>query len=314
MAVFRFSSPSFGLEISNHFIRAARVRSGYFGTQIEAVGEMALNQSPWLKNSIRHKSQLSQQITDLLNQTKPKPITQNRIATALPESSIFSKIIQLPKISDRELAQTVPFEAAEFLPLPLEEMYLDWQVNPEPLIIDNKPALHVLVIAAPKRLVDELTETLAGLKLELVGLESQSFALVRSLLPRLESQNIRMIIHLDHRLTTLILATKQVVKFTTTLPTYYDQTKNTLTDSVNQLADEISESLKYYHNRLAESDSVDMIYLTGAGALLAGLTETLSKATGMPTRVGYSSLSLPNDQPIHPRFNIVLGLAARPFI
>lgn len=288
------------------------MQSGYFGIRIESIGEVALKQSPWLKNGIRHKTQLAEQLADLLNQTQPKPIKLQQVVTALPESAVFSKIIQLPKLSNHELIQTVPFEAAEFLPLPLEEMYLDWQVNPDPLIVDDQPALHVLVVAAPKRLVDELVEALASLKLEVVGLESQSFALARSLLPRLESKTLRMIIHLDHRLTTLMLATKRIIKFTTTLSTYYDQTRNGLTDSVTQLADEISESLKYYHNRLGEKDSVDNIYLTGGGALLTGLTEAMSKATGVPTRIGYSSLTLPNNQPIHPRFNTVLGLALRP--
>lgn len=50
---------------------------------------------------------------------------------ALPTFSVFNSIITLPKMSSRDLSSAVKWEAKKYVPLPLEEMILDWKLLKE---------------------------------------------------------------------------------------------------------------------------------------------------------------------------------------
>lgn len=307
--LFSPNSRTFGLEISDDAIRAMAIRQGYFGLAIEGVAELPLAKSPWLKNGIRHKEELAEQLKHLVATAQPKPITQSRCLVALPEDSVFSKVIQLPKLPRRELVQTIPFEAAEFLPLPLEEMYLDWQIDETSPKTTGKPMLQVLAVAAPRRLVDELIETLTLAELTVSQLESQPFSLCRSLQHTLNHTATTVMFHLDERSTTFIMAEAAAIKLTATIPVGSHHLRLDLKRHCQTLADEVTDNIKYYHNRLGATQPAKHLYLSGQGATLKGLRQALAQATGLQCHIGHSNIQLPTRQPIDPRFNVVLGLA-----
>ncbi|MGB0757693.1 MAG: pilus assembly protein PilM [Patescibacteria group bacterium] len=49
------------------------------------------------------------------------------LVAALPTFSVFSSILSLPAMPKKDLAQAVRWEAKKFVPMPLEEMILDWK-------------------------------------------------------------------------------------------------------------------------------------------------------------------------------------------
>ena len=59
--------------------------------------------------------------------SKAKVTTPKAIA-ALPSFAVFSSIISLPAMSKKDLVAAVRWEAKKFVPMPLEEMILDWKV------------------------------------------------------------------------------------------------------------------------------------------------------------------------------------------
>ena len=77
-------------------------------------------------------------------------IFEKTAVSGLPESKVFTKIIQIPKMTDEELAVAVPTEAARHIPIPQNELYLDWfSLGPA-----SQNSLNVLIVAAPRYLVD----------------------------------------------------------------------------------------------------------------------------------------------------------------
>ncbi len=311
MALFLPSSRVFGLEIGDSFIRTAVVSQSQFSQKIQSVAEIGLSRNPWLKNGLRDKELLAKEIRRALTISQPKPISTRKVVASLPEWAVFSKVIQLPKVSHRELIQSIPFEAAEFLPLPLEEVYLDWHIDDEIILVDGKPNIHVLIVAAPKHLIDDLREVCEEASLELVALESEPFALARSVQHHLFPDTVIALAHLDHRITTLVLLSAQSVKFTATIPVGAIRLQHHLKNNSTIIAEEIDAAIKYYQNRLGEKDVIKHLLLTGSGAALPKLPEMLHHLTRLKTAVGYSAITLPNQLPIHPRFNAVIGLALR---
>ena len=128
-------------------------------------------------------------------------VSTNRVVAALPSYTVFSSIITLPEMKDKELDAAVRWEAKKFVPMPLEKMILDHQVldDDHDAITASQPAStpgsdqaqvntapkkykKILLTAAPSELVSRYVEIfqMAGLQLE--SLETESFALERALI------------------------------------------------------------------------------------------------------------------------------------
>ena len=55
-----------------------------------------------------------------------------KVIAALPNFSVFTSILSLPALSKKELASAISWEAKKIIPLPLEEIILDWKIIDEP--------------------------------------------------------------------------------------------------------------------------------------------------------------------------------------
>lgn len=70
---------------------------------------------------------------------KKAHINATQAVGALPNFSVFSSIISLPEMNKKDLYAAVRWEAKKFVPMPLEEMVLDWRVLKLP-VQEMKPA------------------------------------------------------------------------------------------------------------------------------------------------------------------------------
>jgi len=125
---------------------------------------------------------------DLIKQicAKAKTVSRSAIA-ALPVASVFSSIINVPATLKKDLTSAVSWEAKKVIPLPLEEMILDWKVIEEESALPASEAeksqkfVRVLLTAAPKKLVKKYLDIFKMAGLNLLSLETEAFALIRSL-------------------------------------------------------------------------------------------------------------------------------------
>ena len=277
--------------------------------KVRSVNEVLLSHNPFLKNGLRNKEELQQKLIEACASAKPHPIKFKRAVCSLPESAVFSKVINLPKLPKAELQQTIPFEAADFLPMPLDEMYLDWHIDDVITMKKGKPTQHVLVVAAPRKLVDDLQDIFIEAGLELVAVESEPFALTRSLSTLMPNKTISVILNFSHHVTTIILATRNVIKYTATVPIGSEKLLKNPAVYLRGIADEIQESIRYYHNRLGEEEAVQTVLLTGRGAMQTGLAKSLESILKIPCYIGHCPVKLPGNAPVNPRFNTVIGLS-----
>lgn len=125
-------------------------------------------------------------------------IVSRRAITALPGPAVFSSIISLSEISRKDLTSSkkittaVEWEAKKVLPLPIEEMILDWKVIGSEDILKTKPEggdekiknLQVLLTGAAKEVVSKYIDIFKKADLELISLETESFSLARALVGR----------------------------------------------------------------------------------------------------------------------------------
>ncbi len=277
--------------------------------KVRSVNEVKLNHDPFLKNGLRNKEELQQKLVEACENAKPHPIKLKRAVCALPESLVFSKVINLPKLPKGELAQTIPFEAADFLPMPLDEMYLDWHIDDDVITEKKgKPTQHILVVAAPRKLVDDLQDIFIQAGLELVTVESEPFSITRALASLMPTKSISVILDFSHHATTIILANRKVIKYTATVPIGSEKLIKNPAVYLRGIADEVQESIRYYHNRLGEEETAQTVLLTGRGAVQQGIAKSLELTLKIPCYVAHAPVKLPDNATVNPRFNTVIGL------
>lgn len=108
-------------------------------------------------------------------------IVGNRATVSLPTFSVFSSVINLYNVNRKNIAEQVNEEAKKVIPLPLEEMVLDYKVIPKKEGED--PAnTKIFLTGSPKKLIKKYINIFNLAKINLVSLETETFSLIRSLL------------------------------------------------------------------------------------------------------------------------------------
>ncbi|GMX58996.1 MAG: hypothetical protein MCSN_6510 [Candidatus Microsyncoccus archaeolyticus] len=106
-------------------------------------------------------------------------IETEKAVFSLPDFATFSISFDLPPMTKKELNNAVAFEARKYIPLPLSEVDLDWQViHSDP----KEGKTKILMMAIPKILVEHYKKIASNSGLELVSLEAEAIALKRAVM------------------------------------------------------------------------------------------------------------------------------------
>jgi len=273
-------------------------------------------------------------------------VTVNRVAMALPESKVFTQVVEFPRMKEEELKQAIPWEAEDLVPQPLAEVNLDWEIiDDEESVKDNKTK--IVLVAAPKILVAKYLQLCKMAGLELAFLETETLALVRALRP-IFNQNDIILTNLGAKSLDIILIHKGNLFLTRQLPTSGEAINRALANSlgldlpaaeeykktyglseqlegkvagaiqpiVMMIADELKKSTAFFKEKSGSSSK--LLLISGGTSLLPGIAEFLAQSLGLEVQVAdpLSMLNLNQQgQPWlkknSPLFAVACGLAMR---
>ncbi len=268
--------------------------------------------------------------------------------SALPAFSVFSSIINLSGVNKKDIASAIQWEAKKVIPLPLEDMILDWKkVNEYGDKID-KGNIKILLTGAPRALVKKYIDIFKLAQINLLSLETEIFALVRALLGNDKSPIMMIGIGavttdlsiIDQGLPVLsrsvdiggLTITKAIAnnlnigleraeQFKYDLGISLTESRDdiipkTIVETISPIVNEIKYSLDLFQNK--NNKKVEKIVLSGGSALLIDFANYLSKILNINVIVGdpWSRVSYPLDlkpvlEEIGPRFAVAIGLAMR---
>ena len=362
------------VELKNENGRAQLVTYGFADMSIDAAG--------------RSVEQTEDEIVELLKQICAKSgVTSKKAVSSLPSFSVFSSVITLPEMKDKELDKAIVWEAKKFLPMPVEEMNLDWKVigkhegtrpenraevlktlenetaikekeengekkeAPKPIgapAIGGKSYYKILVTAAPKKNVARYVSIFKRAGIELLGLETESFALERSLVGFEEAPI--MIVDIGAITSDLIIVEKGIpvlsrsvdaggATITQTIANGLgvdlkraEQFKRdigfktgsgqgipkVIENSIEPIINEIKYCFDLFLSQEEKNKRIEKIVLTGGSAFLPNLPEFLSQLLNIKVIIGdpWSRVIYPVElkpvlDEIAPRMAVALGLAMR---
>lgn len=294
---------TFGLDIGHSTMKMVQVKGAGLSAHLLGAVEVAVPEKSITKEGIRDKKKLAEIIKATLQEAKPSPISAKIVSSALPESLVFTKLIDLPQMTEKELKKNIPYQATEFFPLPVEETYLDWQVVGK---LPNN-SIEVLVVAAPRILVDNLIETVQMAGLELMGLETKPIAVMRALVKPKELGPI-IIMDIGATNTSIVCFDQGTLKLTSTITIGGNQIKTDPSENIKTLASEVMHVVKYYQNRLGQAQLFRKIILAGGGANIHQISIVLQQLTKITTEVGQPLIRLKN---YDPKYATAIGLALK---
>ena len=272
-------------------------------------------------------------------------VKTTKAMTALPTYAVFTSVISLPKLSKSELASAIRWEAKKVIPLPIEDMVLDPQSLPEP---GPNGTVRVLLTGAPKNMVERYIKIFKQTGLNLLSLETEGFALIRSLIGRDRSPTMILdlgasstdimvvdegIPHLNRSIDIGGLAiTKAIARSLNVAPERAEQFKydvgiGALESPTSEIPKTVAAALAPILNEikytitLSQGQShrtIEKIILTGGSGLLANFPRYLSEALSIRVYIGdpWARVRYPLElkgvlQESAARFAVAVGLAMR---
>lgn len=103
------------------------------------------------------------------------------VRLALPEQVVSTKVIAIPPLSDAELASAIGWQAEQHIPIPAEELSLEYQVLHRPPKGETNQKMDVLLIGVRKKVIQRYLDAFINVGIEPTLLETQTLSTLRSL-------------------------------------------------------------------------------------------------------------------------------------
>lgn len=116
----------------------------------------------------------------LKNLLEKANVSTKKAVASLPNNIVFVSLIEIPEMSEKEIKNSIEWEARRYVPLPLEEVTLSWSVLKEQG--GGSAKMKVLLTAVPTSVIENYLKMFKLANLEPIALEIEALALIRSLL------------------------------------------------------------------------------------------------------------------------------------
>lgn len=352
MSLFKKKAPShLGIDIGTSSLKIVELTREKEYLRLLTYGEFRMPGSKQKENII-YKSSLELEDKELANILKDlirASQVESREATfSVSVFSSFFTLIDLPMMSEKELAQAISFQARKYIPVPISEVVLDWSIVENKKSGDQSSAIQVILVAVPKEVVNKYARIAEMADIQLKALEMETFSLARALIKKNE-KNITLIVDLGAGNTNVCIVDGGIVRVNHNFDIAgRDLTKalsrslnldwlraeeikkelglkiregeisinQILTPLLDNMASEIQRILNLYHRR--HGKRVEKIILAGGEAGLPGIVdyfvEKFSKEVEVAdpfSQIAYPAVLTETIKEIGPAFSVAIGLARR---
>lgn len=337
-----------GVDIGTYSAKVVQLRYEHERAILETYGELinsgylkttdAVRASGFLRYADKEISAL---IKDVVKESR---VSAKDAVVGIPSGSSFVTSMSLPVMQRHEIDRAVPYEAKKYIPIPISEVMLDWEV----LETDTEENMyHVLIVAVPKEVIEKFRRVLESAGLIPHALEIETFSMIRSLIGH--DPTPTAIVNIGHLSTVLTIVDRMQLRMSRNFGhgsreiTYTlerglgvsseraeaikreiglssEMENKEVASIISPIAEtflsEVERNIALY-NRKA-SRKIQKINLTGGGSNLNGLVSYTSSRLGVEVtkgnpfaRVITPAFMQPILREIGPSFSVAAGLALR---
>ncbi len=265
----------------------------------------------------------------------------------LQESQVYTRVINMPVLTEQELENAIEFEAEQYIPIPMDEVYLEKQVlfTPPPGAPDRK--MEVLLVAAKKQAVEQLVRISQLAELTPLVIETSLLSTIRSLRDQLLEYSL--LVDIGNSSTDVAIIQENYLKQTNSIPTGGEALVRSVAQNLSlpekqakeyirtygmdttQLEGKIAQAMQEpittiinqivknirFTKSLGTDGHVDQVILSGGTALMPNLINFLVEQLNIEVNLANPLQNCQNKNlpqqliTAAPRFASVIGLAMR---
>jgi type IV pilus assembly protein PilM len=198
-----------GLDLGSHSIRAVELENARGNITLKKFG---IYENPKISLEENTKDSIHEYASAIKHFFSDVGFSTPNVVAALPESDVFTRVIKIPQMSEKDLKSSIAYEAEQYIPLPLKDVTYDFQ------LMDNDPLerekMNVLLVAAKKDILNKYVSILRAAKLVPKGLEPETLAMGRTLGDTEQRPSASVIVNLGASSSEIIVTYKGFVRFT----------------------------------------------------------------------------------------------------
>jgi type IV pilus assembly protein PilM len=140
--------PMFGLDIGHSTVRAMQLSTGK-KCRVIGYGEISFDETAIQDGVVVKHEVVAEAVLKLFKHSLIGDITTKRVALSLPIARAFTRSIDLPNLSEKDLAEAVKTEVEQYIPATADDLYVDYSIAAR-----GKTKMTVFIVAMPRKIVD----------------------------------------------------------------------------------------------------------------------------------------------------------------
>ena len=328
------------LDIGTHSIKAVLAKAGKHPQIIKAVS-IPNKLGLIVPQTDQETSQFMEMISNFINDYK---LDATDLRLSLPEYMIANKVIDIPVLTDAEIASAIGWQAEQHIPIPKNDLALEYQILERPEQKTPEATMKVLLVASRKSILDKLNNIFLNLGIEPTLMETQIFSIIRALdvqsddpetlIVQMGANSLDLAVIAHGRfdfvfssknggqlLTNAIaqsfaLDVKQAEEYKINYGLDQKQFEGKLASAILPIIDnsilEMQKSLRYF-SQIHPGETIKRIVLSGGPAQINGLAPYLSQKLGLETLLAAPFANAKGQVPDKDQllYNVCMGLIRR---
>lgn len=313
--IFYHKKPVFGLDIGTQAVKMMQLEVKGKKAQVRAYGSVETDEKIMKDGVISNIAGAARMIDDLLANNLHGHLNTNRVVMSLPVSSAYTRVITLPQLSKKELADAIQLEIEQSVPVPSKNLYYDYEITQT----EDASTMLVRTVAVPKDIIDSYIAVcdLLNLDLTLVQTNIRADAQLCMLYEDIDKNEPYIILDVGGSTTDI-----GIIDNTLRLTGTVDAGGNNLTDAIakklkvsndkahgikitkglgvgpqqekiksviepimQKIIKEIERMIRFYEERIHPGSHISQILIVGGGANMPGFGDYLTDKTRIATRL-----------------------------
>jgi type IV pilus assembly protein PilM len=167
---------TFGLDFNDSALRLIQIDKDKKHHRINAWSEKKFPSGVMQNFEIKNEEQFQEVFMNTFKESHGRIKGLNAVIS-IPENKIFTRVINIPRMESSEAAEAIKWETESNIPISVEETYFDWQI-----ISKGEKNMEVLIVASPRKIIDNYLKTLDKIGVNVVACEAESIAIGRSVI------------------------------------------------------------------------------------------------------------------------------------
>ena len=300
----------FGVDLGNSGVRLVELKQINTKPTLVTYGDIELPPGIMASDSPIDQTKVSETLKRLVADAR---VSTKNVVAGLQASKVFTSIVKMPQMTDPEIAQSIRYQADKFIPMPLEQVKLDFTK-----ITQDKAAeeVDVLLVATPTVVANKYLNIFQQAGLELMALDINAIAQARAMVPATDidvvmidftslttdiaivSKGVTGLIRsINVGAKSLVRVTAQnlgldevqadqfVRKFGLTQTKLEGQVYRSMKPLLDNVVDEIKKSIDFFYQN-GSGGKIEKVVITGGPSAIPEMPVFLANSLGLAVEIG----------------------------